>query len=148
MTALKHQFVEFIPDELDDGTIYISVRFATVAHLCCCGCGKEVVTPLSPRDWKMTFDGETISLRPSIGNWSFPCQSHYWIVQNSVCWADQWSAEEIAAGRAYDAEKKRRHYEPVKEHVDDDGAASCDTPEGSASGPSSFLRGLKEWFTG
>ena len=43
---------------------------ATSAHSCCCGCGEEVVAPLTPTDWKMTFDGETTSLRPSIGNWT------------------------------------------------------------------------------
>lgn len=148
MTALKHQFVRFIPDDLDDGTIYISVTFATVAHRCCCGCGKEVVTPLSPRDWKLTFDGETVSLVPSIGNWSFPCQSHYWIVQNSVRWAEQWSQEEIAAGRTYDAHNNRHHYERVKKPSVKHRAASCDAPESTARTKSSFLRGLKKWFTG
>jgi hypothetical protein len=51
-------------------TIYISIRFATVGHKCCCGCGREVITPLSPTDWSLTSDGETVSLHPSIGNWS------------------------------------------------------------------------------
>ena len=60
--VLKHEFVEFIPEHLPEGTIYVSIRFATASHKCCCGCGKEVVTPLSPTDWKLTFDGETISL--------------------------------------------------------------------------------------
>ena len=45
--ALKHEFVEFIPDELEQGTIYISIRFATASHLCCCGCGNKVVTPIT-----------------------------------------------------------------------------------------------------
>jgi len=45
---LKHEFVEFIPDQLEDDTIYISIPYATVTHKCCCGCGTEVVTPLSP----------------------------------------------------------------------------------------------------
>lgn len=71
-TVLKHEFVEFIPDNLEDGTVYVSVGFATVAHKCCCGCGKEVGTPLSPTDWKLIFDGKTVSLDPSIGNWGFP----------------------------------------------------------------------------
>lgn len=110
MPVLKHEFVEFIPDELASNTIYISIAFATVAHRCCCGCGSEVVTPLSPTDWQLTFDGETVSLHPSIGNWSFPCQSHYWIDRNGICWAEQWSEERIAAGRARDAAAKIRKY--------------------------------------
>jgi hypothetical protein len=27
--VLKHEFVEFIPDELEQRTIYVSIRFAT-----------------------------------------------------------------------------------------------------------------------
>jgi len=108
--ALQHEFVEFVPDRLTTGTIYISIPFATVAHSCCCGCGKEVVTPLSPTDWKLTFDGETVSLDPSIGNWSFACQSHYWITRNRVMWSGQWSDEQIQAGRTRDAMAKHKHY--------------------------------------
>ena len=81
---LTHEFVEFIPDELKEGIVYVSVMFATVAHKCCCGCGREVVTPLSPTDWKLIYDGQSVSLEPSIGNWSFACQSHYWIRGNRV----------------------------------------------------------------
>ncbi len=98
--ALTHEFVEYIPDVLHDGTLYISIRFATALHKCCCGCGNEVVTPISPRDWKLIFDGETVSLDPSIGNWSFPCQSHYWIRRNKVVLARRWTKHEIEAARA------------------------------------------------
>ena len=77
--SLDHRFVEYMPDSLDEGIVYMSMRFATVLHLCCCGCGNEVVTPLDPTEWQMTFDGRSVSLSPSIGNWSFDCQSHYWI---------------------------------------------------------------------
>ena len=110
MPLLKHEFVQFIPDELASTTIYISIAFATVAHRCCCGCGNEVVTPLSPTDWQLTYDGETVSLYPSIGNWSFPCQSHYWIIRNDIRWAEQWSEERIAAGRARDTVVKAHNY--------------------------------------
>ncbi len=64
--------------------LYVSIEFTTVVHKCCCGCGREVVTPLSPTDWKLTFDGVSISLHPSIGSWNLPCQSHYWIRHNRV----------------------------------------------------------------
>lgn len=103
---VKHKFVEFIPDKLDEATIYVSMEFATVCHTCCCGCGVEVVTPLSPTDWKLLFDGSTISIIPSIGNWGFECQSHYWITRNEVNWARQWSQAEISAGRSYDRQVK------------------------------------------
>ena len=84
--------------------------YATVAHKCCCGCGREVVTPLSPTDWKLTYDGESISLNPSIGNWSFECKSHYWIENSTIKWAEQWSEERIALGRVHDRSAKKRNY--------------------------------------
>ncbi len=91
MKKLCHKFIEFIPDTLEDDMLYVSLNYATVSHLCRCGCGREVVTPLSPTDWMLIFDGETISLHPSIGNWNFPCRSHYWIRNNRVEWARDWS---------------------------------------------------------
>src|ERR1700686_2196858 len=97
-TQLTPEFIELVPSELREGVLYVSMVYGSAIHKCCCGCGEKVVTPLSPTDWKLTFDGESISLYPSIGNWSFPCQSHYWIRNNKVRWAAQWSPEEIAAG--------------------------------------------------
>jgi len=110
MPALTHEFVEFLPDTLEDGKIYISIPYATVTHRCCCGCGNEVVTPLSPTDWRLIFDGQTISLEPSIGSWSFPCQSHYWIKKNKVKWDRQWSNAKVAAGRAHDKAAKQDYF--------------------------------------
>jgi len=99
---LTHEFVEYIPDDLTDGIIYVSIPFATAVHKCCCGCGCEVVTPLSPTDWKLIFDGMSISLEPSIGNWSFRCESHYFIRHNRAVWAPRWSQDQLDAGRAHD----------------------------------------------
>ncbi|MDR4485263.1 MAG: DUF6527 family protein [Nitrospirales bacterium] len=104
--CLTHEFVEYIPADIQEGKIYISIPFATAMHKCCCGCGKEVVTPFSPTDWKLVFDGKSISLDPSIGNWSFNCQSHYWIKQNRAIWSYQWSQEQIQSNRAYDRSAK------------------------------------------
>jgi hypothetical protein len=108
--TLKHEFVEFIPDELHQGVLYLSLEFGTAVHKCCCGCGNEVVTPLSPTDWRVTFDGISISLYPSIGNWSMPCRSHYWIEHSKVLWAAQWSQAKINAGRMFDRYAKDRYY--------------------------------------
>ncbi len=127
---LKHEFVEFIPDDLKEETIYISIRFATASHKCCCGCGEKVVTPLRSTDWKLIFDGKTISLDPSIGNWSFKCQSHYWIKNNRVRWAARWSKEEINAGRTYDQSAKER---------------SFDTAD-SGKAERGFWRKLRKWW--
>lgn len=101
-TTLKHEFVEVIPEQLEEGTVYVSVRYATVLHRCCCGCGSEVVTPLSPTDWKLIFDGETVTLSPSIGNWDLPCRSHYWIWDGQVEWSGEWPDGKIEAARRRD----------------------------------------------
>lgn len=107
---VHHEFVEFIPSSRKNGVVYVSIKFATAVHNCCCGCGNKVVTPISPTDWKLTFDGETISLHPSIGNWAFKCQSHYWIINDKVKWAPKWSKAEIESGRDRDELNKKRFF--------------------------------------
>lgn len=114
MKIMTHKFVKFIPKELEDDILYISLDFCTVVHKCCCGCGNEVVTPLSPTDWKLNFDGESISLYPSIGNWNFDCKSHYWIKNNKIKWARKWSKEEINIGRQQEYLFKKKYYDGKK----------------------------------
>jgi hypothetical protein len=111
VSVLSPEFVTNIPADKKDGVLYVSMPYAMAMHRCCCGCGSVVVTPLSPTDWRLAFDGESISLDPSIGNWSFPCRSHYWISKNRVRWAPAWSQKEIEAGRADDSRAKSRHFE-------------------------------------
>lgn len=104
MTQLQHEFVPCIPEKLEDHVIYVCLPFSTVAHKCPCGCGHEVNLPLSPRDWQLIFDGETVSLFPSVGNWSLPCESHYWIENDQVVWAKRWSRQKIERNRKLDRE--------------------------------------------
>ncbi len=100
---IRPKFVEFIPDHLEDGVFYISERFRTCSHKCCCGCGDEVVTPLSPAEWRLTREGELVSLWPSVGNWDYACRSHYVIQRNQVKWAAAMNAKQIARVRQRDA---------------------------------------------
>ena len=100
--TIRHEFVEYVPEQPQEGVLYVSVAYRTALHLCCCGCGTEVATPFSPADWQVTFDGETVSLYPSIGNWGLRCRSHYWIREDRVDWARSWTQKEIAFGRARD----------------------------------------------
>jgi hypothetical protein len=109
--GLTHEFVEFIPDAIEEGKIYVSIEYATAVHKCACGCGKEVVTPLSPTGWKLIFDGKTVSLDPSIGNWGFPCRSHYWVKNNRALWAEDWDQSRIDANRAHDRRAKERYFD-------------------------------------
>ncbi len=110
MNALNFKFVEFIPSALEEGIIYISTEYETAVHLCACGCKNEVVTPFSPTDWKLIFEGDTISLSPSIGNWSFDCKSHYWIYRNRIIKCRRWSDNEIKQNRQSDKTRKLNYF--------------------------------------
>src|ERR1051326_1965339 len=107
---LSHKFVEFIPDVLEEGVLYVSLAYGTASHRCCCGCGREVVTPLTPTDWKLIFDGETGSLCPSIGNGNSPCRSHYWIWNGCVEWAEDWTERRVKTAIYEDRVEKDKYY--------------------------------------
>jgi Family of unknown function (DUF6527) len=114
LTSIRPEFVEFVPTELEDGVLYISTTYRTAVHRCACGCGSKITTPIRPPRWRFTYDGETVSLYPSIGNWSYPCQSHYWIEHNRIEWAPKWSQARITAGRARDRADRQRYYRRVE----------------------------------
>lgn len=99
MPEIKPVFVETIPNELEEGKLYIALKYRTVTHKCACGCGVEINTPLHPTGWAVTYDGLRISLWPSVGNWSEKCQSHYWIEKNQIYWARPWTRKEVVKGR-------------------------------------------------
>lgn len=109
LSKITHTLVNQIPEELEDGVLYVSMQFGTVVHKCACGCGEEVVTPLGPAEWQLTYDGKTISLAPSIGNWGFPCRSHYWIERNNVRWARGFTSIEVSEVR-HRAKTRRENY--------------------------------------
>jgi uncharacterized protein DUF6527 len=113
IASIQHRFVHFIPEALEDGTIYVSIEFATSVHKCFCGCGREVVTPLSPTDWELRYDGKSVSLYPSVGSWALPCRSHYWIRRDRVIWARQWSRSEIDEARAGERQEKKIYFEKI-----------------------------------
>lgn len=110
LERLEPVFVEFIPCELEPGNLYISMVYTTTAHLCASGCGNKIVLPLSPAQWQLYFDGQAISLSPSVGNWDLPCQAHYWISRNKIQWAAQWDRQRIEAGRRSDARDIDDHF--------------------------------------
>ena len=132
---IEHRFVEFIPSTLESGVLYVSMEYGTATHLCACGCGNKVVTPITPTDWQLFYDGESVTLQPSIGNWSFPCESHYWIRASSVEWAPKWSKHMIEDGRVNDHHAKSRYF--------DEKNASNDIKIEDRTG--TFER-LKTWF--
>lgn len=83
---LKPQYVEFVPDPLERGILYVSLPYRVAIHLCACGCGVQTVTPLDPKTgWSLKAVGNEISLYPSIGNQQI-CGSHYWIKDSKIEW--------------------------------------------------------------
>jgi hypothetical protein len=111
LVTIKHEFVEFIPKLRQEGVLYISIPYATAVHNCFCGCGLKVVTPISPVGWKLIFDGETVTLSPSIGSWSFSCRSHYFIRRDTVVWGSEMSQDEIEWGRILNRKARERYFE-------------------------------------
>jgi hypothetical protein len=139
-TSLAHEFVEYIPSEPADGILYISITYRTAVHRCACGCGNKVVTPITPADWQLFYDGDTVSLAPSIGNWGFPCRSHYWIGAGQIRWAGTWNSKQITAGKARDDHGRALYFERRAVR-----AASIQPPETSGNGASWFC-GLRRRF--
>lgn len=100
-TSLAHKFVSEVPREIEPATVYVSIEYATAVHLCP-GCGRKVVTPFAPGSWHLIFDGETVSIRPSIRNRAHQCRSHYWVDRDRIVLAfddelDDWRERRSSA---------------------------------------------------
>jgi Family of unknown function (DUF6527) len=148
--TLEHRFVRSVPEKLEPGVLYVSMEFGSIVHSCCCGCGEEVVTPLTPTDWKMMYDGETVSMWPSVGSWTLTCKSHYIIERNRVIGSGAWTPAQIAAERRRDQAAKAKFYgtlmpEPeivVPRPITP--VAQAPQPPGK---PLGFWARLKRWWT-
>lgn len=93
--------VDSFPTPLEPGVLYVSTKYSTAAHLCACGCGREVITKLSPARYRVTFDGE-VSLAPSVASTGLPCNSHYFITRGAVHWHRKLDNREVDLVRAAD----------------------------------------------
>lgn len=138
---IDREFVDFIPREMEADTLYVAMEFATASHKCFCGCGAEVVTPLSPAGWQLYFDGETVSLTPSVGSWSLPCKSHYWIRRDMVEWAGMMSPDEIERVRARDRYAVQQHYGTGS-------SPAAPAPARPAPTPAPKRKGILDWIAG
>ena len=77
-------FTGYFPDGLDlkEGILYVSFfrgnRRGPAKHICPCGCGNVVVTPINmPSAWSYSEGEDGLpTLNPSILN---PCGAHYFI---------------------------------------------------------------------
>tara|TARA_B100000929_G_C15428445_1_gene393808 strand:+ start:62 stop:463 length:402 start_codon:yes stop_codon:yes gene_type:complete len=98
-----------IPAELMPGTIYVNPQGNRAHHLCACGCGMRVMTPLNAIEWELLGPDEYPSLYPSVGNWNLACQSHYFVSRGAVRWARRFTTAEIEACWRKDSRPYRRH---------------------------------------
>jgi hypothetical protein len=108
------RLVEFMPKQLEPGLLYVSEQYGAAAHLCACGCGSKIRTPLGPTEWELEKTSAGPTLMPSIGNWQLACQSHYWIERGEVIWARKWTPDEIAAGRRDEARRADAYYSSMR----------------------------------
>lgn len=152
--TVEHRFVRNVPRELEPGVLYVSMEYATAVHSCCCGCGERVVTPFTPTDWQMTFDGESLSLHPSVGNWNQDCKSHYVIKRNQVIAAAPWSRVQIEAERRRDKMAKAAYFAASADRVRSEGTATSSnttqpvpTPEAGRLPDSTWSR-FWTWIAG
>lgn len=113
MTNFSIQHVKYMPETLQEGILYISIEFGAAAHLCACGCGSKIRTPLGPTEWRLKETRQGPTLWPSIGNWQLPCKSHYFIDRGKVIWAGKWTEEEIEKGRRWEQKKREAYYDSL-----------------------------------
>src|SRR4051812_5684391 len=109
---MRLQRVRYMPKELEPDVLYVSEEFGAAAHLCACGCGFKIRTPIGPSDWAFQQTGSGPTLEPSVGNWQ-RCQSHYWIREGKVIWAPKWTTEQIAAGRRAEGERASAYFDEL-----------------------------------
>lgn len=146
LTKIAHQHVQFIPEVLDHGILYISVPYKTALHKCACGCGQEVVTPLGPAEWSLREREGNVTLYPSIGNWSFPCESHYFIRDSKIVWVGKMSKAEISRGRSRTQARRENYLQAANEERKRAGS------DAEQAVPFSILgwltKTLRKWWTG
>jgi len=130
LSTITPQFVELIPREIQEGILYISAEYGTASHMCCCGCGMKVVTSLSPARWQLYREGDLVTLHPSIGNWDFPCRSHYWIRRNRVIWAGRMSKQKIQRVKVRDKRDIERYIAQANLHKSERASAITSTKQG------------------
>lgn len=89
--TLEPTFVDTIPTqggEMQEGRLYVSIKEMSAVHLCACGCGRKVVTPLGKNGWSLLLSEGAITIRPEMGCASLKCGAKYNITNNKVQWAN------------------------------------------------------------
>ncbi|MFA6348669.1 MAG: DUF6527 family protein [Candidatus Paceibacterota bacterium] len=110
---IELQRVRYMPKELKPGVLYVSEEFGAASHLCACGCGSKIRTPLGQTKWALEETDRGPTLYPSVGNWQQACQSHYWIYRGEIKWSDKWTPEQISSGCRDTEERQRTYYDAL-----------------------------------
>jgi hypothetical protein len=108
--SFRLERVQYVPKTLEPGVLYVAEEFDIAVHLCACGCGSKITTPLGPTEWQVTEKTGIPTLSPSVGNWQLPCRSHYLIIAGKTHWAGQWSDAQVKAGRRSEEVRRETHY--------------------------------------
>lgn len=113
--GIELKYVHYMPQKLLPNVLYVSTKFRTAAHLCACGCGNKVRTPLTPTEWRLSVSKLGPSLEPSIGSWQLECRSHYWIQEGEVVWSNQWTDTQVVLGRICEDAQRQAYYRNTPE---------------------------------
>lgn len=114
MSTFALQRVEFMPKILQPNVLYVSQRYQIAGHLCPCGCGVKVMTPLGPAEWSFRENGGRPSLSPSISSGQLPCRSHYFITNGKTEWSIPLSDNQVRAGQNIEERRRQAHYNELR----------------------------------
>lgn len=103
--------VDSMPKNLEPNILYYSERFGTASHLCACGCGAKIRTPIDVNEWSIIKTEQGPTLHPSVGNWQQKCRSHYLIRRGKIIWCGNWTDEQISRGREKEQQTRVEYYE-------------------------------------
>jgi hypothetical protein len=148
LDTIQAEFVEFIPKVMNSGVLYISEKYKTASHLCACGCGEKVVTPLSPADWHLQIAGDEVSLHPSIGNWNYGCRSHYYIRRNRISWSYPMTKQQIARIQARDFADKEQYIATINRQKSEHLQPPKNTSTAAKSLPRRIVKAVLDLFRG
>ena len=145
-TSLRPRFVRAIPADgrqIEEGYLYIALQYNTIVHRCACGCGGLSEIGLGPGLRTIEYDGEKVSLWPSIGARALKCRSHYWIRRNEVVWA-----EELPENVDTWYEAKRREAQDKRRRQNESGPDVVSGLSGGEAGPLEGDSGRTSWLSG
>ena len=149
--SLCPRFVRAIPidgRQIEEGYLYIALQYNTIVHRCPCGCGGLSEIGLAPGLRTFEYDGEKVSLWPSIGARSLKCRSHYWILGNEVVWGEELPErlDKWYEAKRREAQIKRRQSGIGSIEASGWSDADAETREGDSTGRFWLNRIVAVWF--